>query len=550
MSLRFVALSGTTNVAENMYVYEYEDDMIVVDCGVGFPESDMYGVDLVIPDFTYIKERRSKLRAIVITHGHEDHMGAVPFLVREIGEIPIYCTRLVAGFLQNKFEEAGIKSNYVNVFDPDKDEIDLGIFRIVPFRISHSVPDTVGFCIETPDGNIFHIADFKFDWSPVDGKPFDVAKVATLASSGVLALASDCLGSTNPGYTKSEREIEKQILSIVEGAKRQVLFTTISSNISRIQQAINVAILTDRKISLIGRSIDSKFKIAQKLGYVNSPKNLIIPLHEIIKLPEKKRMYIISGSYGQPTSALYKVALGEHKTIIVGKDDVVIFSSDPGPPGSKDSIDFVVDRLIELSADVHYYDMQEDLHVSGHGCVKDIEMLFGLVKPKYYIPIGGTIRQMHAAKDIAVRMGIAESNVFELGEGGVIEFSNGIGHQKESINTKKILVDGLGIGDVGNVVLRDRQTMATDGIAIILLKIDSTSGKLVEVPEIISRGFVFEVKMKKILDKAAKRLKAYLEKKEYRNNYIIKSSATDYLEKFFFSQTGRRPMILPLVVEI
>ncbi|MFC1625853.1 ribonuclease J [Patescibacteria group bacterium] len=554
-SLKFIALSGTTGVTENLYVYEYEGDMIVVDCGVGFPESEMYGVDLVIPDFTYIKQNIKKLKGILITHGHEDHLGALPFLLKDI-EAPIYSTKLVAGFIEDKFADYKMKGPGVKVFDPTKDVISLGAFKITPFRVSHSVPDAVGFCIDTPEGKIFHVADYKFDWTPVDGRPFDVAKVATLASGGVLALASDCLGATNPGYTESERSIEGRIEEILRRGRTgqpitgQVFFTTISSNISRMQQAIHIAQKLGRKVAFIGRSIEKKAEIAKSLGYLFYPGDLVISSKQASKLAKDKIMYIISGSYGQPGSSLYRLSLGEHDLLHISKGDVVIFSSDPAPPGSKANVDFVVDKLIEADVDVHYYDMQEDLHVSGHGSQKDIEMLLALIKPKYSIPIGGTIRHMRAYELLAQEMGQKEENVLDLLPGDIVEFQNQNARSTGRVGVKEVLVDGAGIGDVGKVVLRDRQKLATDGVAIIIIQLDKNAGEVISTPEVVSRGFVFEGKSKKLLENASAELGRVFKKRKGINARVAKDTASEIMERYFYKITGRRPMVLPVVIEV
>ncbi len=457
--LKFIALSGTTGVTENLYVYEQDNDMIIVDCGVGFPDQDMLGVDLVIPDFGYLKNKARKLRGIFISHGHEDHLGALPFLLREV-RAPVYATRLVAGFIADKLSEYKIQGVNINVFNPERDSISAGSFKVTPFRVSHSVPDGVGFAIDTPEGRIFHVSDYKFDWTPVDDRPFDVAKLSGLASEGALALASDCLGSTTPGYTESEKEIEGRIEEIVRKSKGQIFFTTISSNISRIKQALNVAQKMGRKAVFIGRSIERKAAIARDLGYLNYPLQLVISPKQARRLKNEQIMYIISGSYGQPGSALYRLALGEHEFLTINENDTAIFSADPSPPGSKNNVDFVVDKLIEKNVDVHYYDVQEDLHVSGHASQKDIEMLFSLVKPKYFIPIGGTIRHMHAYSLIAQSLGVKANEVFELAAGDIIEFKGGQARVSGRVPVREVLVDGLGIGDVGNVVLRDRKALA------------------------------------------------------------------------------------------
>ncbi|MBP7119509.1 ribonuclease J [Candidatus Woesebacteria bacterium] len=546
--LKFIALSGTTSVTENLYIYEYENDMIVVDCGVGFPDADMYGVDLVIPDFTYVRNNAKKLRAIVLTHGHEDHIGALPFLLKDVN-VPVYGSPLTIGFVKDKLRESKLPNVKLNVFDPEKGEIKLGVFTITPFRVSHSIPDACGLCINTPEGKIFHVPDYKFDWTPVDGKPFDIAKAALLAQGNVLALASDALGANSPGHTESEAQIEKMIENIARDSKGIIYFSTISSNISRMQQAVNVAKKTNRKVCFIGRSIINKTEIARRLGYLKYADEMVLTLKQAVKVPKDKIMYVISGTYGQPGSALYRVAMGEHDNLGVGENDTVIFSADPAPPGAKQNVDFVVDRLLEMNVDVHYYDTQENLHVSGHGSQEDIKTLMGLVRPKFFIPIGGTIRHMRAYADIAVAMGAKKNHIIELNGGDVAEFSKGQYKRGQSIPVKDVLVDGLEVGDVGQVVLRDRQILASDGIAIVVLPFDGSKQRVAGEIEIISRGFVFEKKRKDFLEESAVRLAKYIETKKIVGTGVLKREAVDYLEKYFFDQTGRRPMVLPVVVE-
>jgi len=550
MSLKFIALSGTTGVTENLYVYEYGNEMIVVDCGVGFPDQDMLGVDLVIPDFTYIKKNANKLKGILVSHGHEDHLGALPFLLREVN-VPVYSTKLVGGFIEDKLADYKFRGAKINVFDPERDVFSVGSFKVTPFRVSHSVPDGVGFAIDTPEGRVFHVSDYKFDWTPVDGRPFDVTKLASLASKGSLMLASDSLGSTTQGYTESEREIEGRIEAITRSATGQIFFTTISSNISRMKQALNVAEKLGRKAVFIGRSIDKKAEIARDLGYLSYPRDLVIDPKQANKLNKDQVVYIISGSYGQPGSALYRLAINEHDFLSIEQGDTVIFSGDPAPPGSKSNVDFVVDKLIEANVDVHYYDLQEDLHVSGHGSQKDIEMLFALAKPKFFIPIGGTIRHMRAYSLIAQKMGALPANVFELTPGEVVEFSHNSARLGTKIEVRDVLIDGLGIGDVGNVVLRDRKSLAKEGIVIAIFQIDKQKEFLISDPEIVSRGFVFESKSKSLLNQAAVMVKkALIGKKALGDSKVVKNIAIDFLERFFYDQTGRRPMILPVVIEL
>lgn len=547
-SLKFIALSGTTDVTENLYVYEYGKDMIIVDCGVGFPDAEMLGVDLVIPDFTYIRQNKHKLRGIIITHGHEDHLGAVPFLLREV-QSPVYATKLTAGFIEDKFADYDIKDKKVNVFNPESDTLNLGAFKVMPFRVSHSVPDAVGLAIDTPEGRLFHVPDYKFDWTPVDGRPFDVQRAVMLASKGALALASDSLGSTHPGHTESELKIESIIDDIVQKAGNRVFFTTISSNISRMQQAINIAARYGRQVAFAGRSVEQKAQTARNLGYLHYENNIEIPLKKAMRKNKDQVMIIISGSYGQPGSALYRAATGEHDYLEVEPGDSVIFSGDPAPPGTKANVDSLVDRLLEINADVHYYDMQEDLHVSGHGCQEDIRLLFGLIKPKYFIPIGGTVRHMRAYSNMAQEMGAKAENVFELVPGGIVEFSQGRAKKNGSIPVHDVLVDGTEIGDVGKVVLRDRHILAKEGIVVAIVQVDKTNKKLDGDIEIVSRGFVFERKRKDLINLATKHLESELKKRKVVNQQTVRDETPRILGKFFFKETGRQPMIVPVVIE-
>jgi len=547
--LKFVALSGTTAATENLYIYEYEGDMLVVDCGVGFPDPEMLGVDLVIPDFSYIIKNKNKLRGIVITHGHEDHLGALPFLIKDGVNAPIYATRLTVAFIEDKMLDCGVKNARIFVFDPEKDfVIKLGVFGVTAFRVSHSVPDAVGLAIDTPEGVVMHVPDYKFDWSSVDHRPFDVAKAVSLASKGVLMLASDALGATTPGHTESEAVLEERIEQVVTKAKHRVFFTSISSNISRMQQAIDAAQKNGRKVAFVGRSMERKAEIARQLGYLKYPSAIEVNSRRASKLPRNQILYIISGCYGQNGSALYRVAHSDHRFLEIEENDTVIFSADPAPPGSKQKVDYLVDRLLELNVDVHYYDLQEDLHVSGHGSREDIKFLFGLMRPRYLIPIGGTVRHMRAYSLIAQEMGYKPNQVFELMPGDCVEFTRGNARKGKKFLVKSVLVDGLGVGDVGNVVLRDRRILSEEGFVIAVAQYARSEGKLIERPEIVSRGFVFEKTSKNVLENASLRIAGEI--KSGMTGEQIKSLMVDVLEKYFFEEVGRRPMIIPVVIEI
>lgn len=396
---------------------------------------------------------------------------------------------------------------------------------------------------------MMHVPDYKFDWSSVDRKPFDVQKAVILASRGVLALASDALGSTTPGHTESESVLEERIEAVITKAKNRVFFTTISSNISRMQQAIHAAEKTGRKVAFVGRSMERKAEIARSLGYLHYSSNIEVDARAAARLPKNKVLLIISGCYGQPGSALHRVSEDDHRFLHIDPNDMVIFSADPAPPGSKMRVDYVVDRLLEKQVDVHYYDLQEDLHVSGHGSQEDIRLLFGLIKPKYFIPIGGTVRHMRAYSQLAQGLGAEPGNVFELMPGDSVEFERGVAKRGKRMPVRSILVDGLGVGDVGNIVLRDRRILSREGFVIAIMQFDSAAKALSGTPELVTRGFVFEKDSKEVLQKGVDKLIAHA-KKENLNQHQLKEIAVDTLERFFFEELERRPMILPVVIEV
>jgi len=546
--LRFIALSGTVSVTENLYIYEYGDQMMIVDCGVGFPDLEMPGVDLVIPDFSYVVKNRKNLAGIVISHGHEDHIGALPYLLREV-ETQIWASPLATEFIKDKFKDYGVKSFKINTFNPEFQDFEVGPFRLFPFRVTHSVPDTVGFAIDFPGGRLFHVSDNKMDQNPVDGMPFDIERAKKLAEKEVLFLASDCLGSNKPGHTKGERHIEGNFFNIVKNTQNAVFLTAISSNIGRFQQMVNVAEKVNRKVVFVGRSIQKKTEIAYNLGYLQYKRGTVISLKDAERFRKDRLMYIISGCFGQEGSSLYRVAIDEHDRVRVEEGDVMIFSADPAPAYSKESQNFVIDQLTDKGVDVHYYDLKEEIYTSGHGSQEDIKDLFKIVKPKYFIPIGGEIRYMKSYLDLAVDFGVEPQNIFRLKPGDNVIFENGNARLGKRIPTKRVLVHGLGVGDVGEIVLGDRNVLGTEGFAVAIFKL-SKDGKIIDNPELISRGFVFEKINKDLLAEASRRLKKQVEKKKDIKRSVIHGVTIDYLSKFFFQKTGRRPMILPVVVEV
>jgi ribonuclease J len=548
-SLKFIALSGTVDVTENLYVYEYGNDMMIVDCGVGFPDLEMPGVELVLPDFSYIVKNKHKLKGIVVSQGHDDHVGALPFLLKEV-DVPIWCTPLVTEFLKVKFKDYKVPKYKLNTFNPDRDVFSIGPFKITSFRVTHSVPDTVGFAIDTPEGRIFHVAEHKMDQTSADNMNFDVAKAKRLADEKpVLCLMSDCLGSNSPGLTPSGVSIEDNLFNIAKDAHQALYMTAISSSIGRFQQMMRVAQKINRKVVLVGRSIQSKVEIAHELGYLKYPPDLIVDLKDAENYNPNKILYIIAGCYGQPGSSVYRLALDEHEKVKVNKGDTFIFSADPGPAYSKESEDFIVDKLIDLGVDVHYYDLGEGLHVSGHGGQEDIKELFKIVKPRYYIPTGGTIRYMKSYEKLAVSVGAREEDVFRLKPGESVLFEDGKARRGETIHTKEVLVHGLGIGDIGKVVLEDRTALGKEGVVVAVVKI-GRNGKILARPVLTSRGFVFEPGYGGVLDEAALDLDRNLQGKKMQNTPDIKKFTSQFLEKYFYDKTRRHPMVLPVVVEV
>jgi len=546
--LRFIALSGTTGVTENLYIYEQDREMMIVDCGIGFPDLEMPGVDLVLPDYSYVVKNKSKLKGIVVSQGHEDHIGALPFLLRDI-KTQIWAPPLVTEFIKDKFKDYGVRDFKINTFNPDNDQFQIGSFKIQPFRVTHSIPDTVGFVIDTSEGRIFHVPEHKMDQNPVGGKAFAIERARELAKNNVLFLASDCLGSNKPGSIESELPIEDKMLAIVRNAQKAVMVTAISSNIGRFQQIINVAKKVNRKVIFVGRSIQKKAEMAHNLDYLKYSQDQIISYKELENLRPNQVLYIVSGCFGQVGSSVYRISQGDHDKVKVTQGDTFIFSADPAPAYSKESEDFVIDGLIDKGVDVHYYDLHEGLYVSGHGGQEDIKKLFEIVKPKYFIPIGGTIRYMDAYGKLVNSIGVNSSNVFKLKAGESVIFDRGNVSRGETVPTKDVLVHGLGIGDIGKVVLGDRAILGNEGIVVVVIKIGK-DGRYFGNTEIISKGFVFEGTDRRILENAVFDLTKVLNSKGKLNAKSLKEESIKFLEKHFFKVTGRSPMILPIIVEI
>lgn len=542
--LKFIALSGTTSVTHNMYVYETDTEMLVVDCGMGFPDLTEKGVDIVLPDYSYVVKNQKKLVGILLSHGHEDHMGALPYLLKEI-DAPIWSTKLVAALLREKADNYKFKVPRITVFNEMADEFDIGSFHINSFRSTHSIPETQGFAIDTPEGRIFHVAEHKIDQHPVDGKPFDEGRIKSLAK-GSLFLASDSVNAYKKGISPNEQHIEDNLFKIIEKAPQAVFTTAISSNISRFKQFMNVARRTNRKVVFVGYSIMKKCEIAKDLGYLSYDENFVIPPRMARRFNRRELLYIVGGCFGQEGSSLYRLALNEHDKVYTEEGDMVVFSQDPAPPYTKEAQDFLVDNLIDHGVDVHYYALDEDIYVSGHGFQEDIVKLFDLVKPQYIAPVGGTIRAMKLYKDLATGYGIPSENIFRLKPGESIVFEGGNAKRGQSIPVKKVYVDGMGIGDVGRVILEERSTLSSSGVVVCVIKPSKTPG-MTDL-QLITRGFVFEKISSKLLTDAIRILKNKLNQAERLGSHNIKEIASEFLASYFLSKTGRTPMIIPVIV--
>lgn len=547
--LRIIPLGGVGDVTKNMYVYEYGRDIIIVDCGIGFPDEAMFGVDLIIPDISYLRDKVDRIKAIIITHPHDDHIGGLVYIWPDL-QCPIYATKLASGFIKHKFMEAKLPKDKIHVIDSEN-RLNFGAFAVSFYKVSHSVPDSVGIVIDSPAGRVIHQSDFKLDWTPIIGSPTDIGKIAKFSERGIDLLLIDALGSERKGYNKPEREIESTFRRITEEAKGKILLTTASSNIGRVQMALNVAFEFGKKVALVGRSMESNFQVARDLGYLHVPQGLIIPQEEVKHFSDNKLFLIIAGSQGQPGSALSRVANNDHKFVYLKKEDTVIFSADP-IPASETAQYALIDKLAKFGADVRYKEIEEDLHVSGHETSEEIKIMINIIKPKSLMPIGATYRGMVAFSKLAKNLGFDSRRILLPENGQVINMISKQVHIDGRVEAKNIYVDGLGVGDVGNVILRDRRVMAEEGIVLVIVPVDSQTSQLVGDPDIVSRGFVFEKEAEGLLAKAKMVVKSSLA--DHPNAILdwrfTRSHIEENLDKFFFEEIHRRPMILPLIVEV
>ncbi len=547
--VQIIPLGGLGEIGKNMTVFRYGDDMILIDAGLMFPEDDMLGIDLVIPDITYLIENQDKLKGIFLTHGHEDHIGALPYVMKQI-DCPVYGTALTLGILQGRLKENGVSSENLRTIKPG-DKVTAGSFKLDFIRVNHSIPDAIAIAINTPIGTIIHTGDFKIDHTPVDGQVTEFNKFAEYGDRGVLALLADSTNAERPGFTPSEKMVGKTFDDEFRYAKNRIIVATFSSNVHRIQQVIDAALKYDRKVAVIGRSMVNVVNIAKELGYLKAPEGEIIDIDETHNYTPDKIVIITTGSQGEPMSALTRMAMNDHKKVDIMPGDTVIISATP-IPGNEKLVSRTIDHLYKLGADV-IYEKSNGVHVSGHASQEEIKLVHNLVRPQFFIPVHGEFRHLIKHANIAQSLGMPKENIVIAENGSVIEITkNSIGINGK-VPAGKVLVDGLGVGDVGNIVLRDRRQLSQDGIMIVVVTIDKENCHVVSGPDIVSRGFVYVREAEGLMDEARDKVQQALEKCE--ENGIsewsaIKSTVRDSLGRFLYERTRRRPMILPIIMEI
>ncbi len=545
--LQVIPLGGLEQIGMNITAFRYEDSIIVVDCGLSFPDDDMLGIDLVIPDITYLQENIDKVKGFVITHGHEDHIGALPYVLHELN-VPVYATRLTMGIIEHKLEEHNLLKKTRRKVVKFGQSINLGQFRVEFIRTNHSIVDAAALAIYSPAGTVVHTGDFKVDYTPVYGDPIDLQRFAEIGKKGVLALMCDSTNAERPGFTASEKTVGRALDNLfADHENSRIIVATFASNVDRVQQIINTAHKCGRKVAVEGRSMVSIIDIAQKLECIKIPENTLVDIDQIKNFPDNKTTIITTGSQGESMAALSRMANGQHRKISIGAGDTVIFSSHP-IPGNEKAVTNIINELQMKGAEVIF----QDVHVSGHACQEDIKLIYTLVKPKYSVPVHGEYRHLIAQRKIAKDLGIPKENIFILHSGEILELSEDSAKVAGKVPVGAILVDGLGVGDVGNVVLRDRQHLAEDGIVIVVFGIDKDSAQLVSGPSIVSRGFVYVRESDKLIEDATDMV--YDDVTEALEKGItdwakLKNIVKDTLSDYIWKKTKRRPMIMPIIMD-
>lgn len=546
--VKIIPLGGLEQIGMNITAIEYEDNIVVIDCGLSFPEDEMLGIDMVIPDVTYLKENLSKVKGFVITHGHEDHIGALPYVLKDVN-VPVYGTKLTIGLIENKLKEANMLKNTKRKVIKYGQSINLGCFRIEFIRTNHSIADAAALAIYTPAGIIFHTGDFKVDFTPVYGEPIDLARIGEIGKKGVLALLCDSTNVERPGYTMSERTVGKTLDNIfADYSKQRIIVATFASNVDRVQQIINSAVKHKRKVVIEGRSMINVVTTASDFGYMNIPDNTLIDIEQMKNYSDDQIVMIMTGSQGESMAALSRIASNIHKKVSIKPGDVVILSSSP-IPGNEKAVSKVINDLSMKGAKVIY----QDTHVSGHACQEEIKLIYSLIKPQYAVPVHGEYRHLIRHAELAELMGVPKENIFLISSGDVLTLSKDKAGVTGKVPAQGILVDGLGVGDVGNIVLRDRQHLSENGLIIVVVSLEKYSNQVLAGPDIVSRGFVYVRESENLMEEARIVVEKALDKALSKNNVDwskIKAEIKDSLSDFIWKKTKRNPMILPIIMEV
>lgn len=548
--VKVIALGGLGEIGKNITAIEYDNEIIVIDCGLAFPDSEMYGIDLVIPDITYLLNNREKVKGFVLTHGHEDHIGGLPYVLQELN-VPVYGTRLTLGLVKSKLEEHNMVSDCTLIEVKPGEEVKTEHFKVEFIRTCHSIADACALAIQTPEGTIVHTGDFKIDYTPIDGEVINLHRFAKLGSQKVLLLMADSTNVERPGYTVSEKIIGENLTRIFGTAKGRVIVASFASNINRIQQIINSSLFYGRKVAFSGRSMEKISKIAMELGYMQLPEDQLISVDDIGKYPDDKITIVTTGSQGEPMAALSRIAYGTHRKISVDRGDLVIISASP-IPGNEKPISKLIDELFKKGAEV-IYNALEEVHVSGHACQEELKLIHTLIKPKFFMPVHGEYRHLRQHGLLAESLGMDSKNIFLLETGQTLELSRSSAKRSGRVTSGAVMIDGLGIGDVGNIVLRDRKHLSQDGILTVVVTIDKASSTVLSGPDIITRGFVYVKESGNLLNEATEVVKAELDKcmeKKVTEWLVIKSSIKYSLGQFLYNKTRRKPIILPIIMEI
>jgi ribonuclease J len=548
-TLKIIPIGGMNEIGKNLTVLEYQDDIMIIDCGLSFPDDDMYGVDIVIPDFSYLIKNKRKIRGVVITHGHEDHIGAIPYLLKVLN-VPIYATRLPMGLIESKLVEHNIKARKHTFKAGDK--LRLGRFKVETIRTTHSIVDAVCLSIETPVGRVFHTGDFKVDYTPIDGEPMDFAKLAEIGSKGVMLMMADSTNATRPGYTASEKTVGLALENIFRRSQTRIIISTFSSNVNRVQRIVDVAVQFGRKVTFSGRSMEKVAELAQQMGYLKIPAGSLVDLKNTRNLPDKEVVIITTGSQGEPMAALSRIANSDHRGIQLRKGDMIILSSSP-IPGNEKTVANIVNKFFELGAEVIYSDIAET-HVSGHACQEELKLMHALIRPKFFMPVHGEYRHLKAHAALAEDQGMKSEDIFILNNGHILQTDGKqMSISKEVVPAEAVMVDGLGVGDVGSVVLNDRKMLSESGLIIVVATMDKRTRMMVSGPDIISRGFIYVRDNEDLIAEARQIVSKSLEQfdgKKRKDWAEMKSAVRDDLKKFIYSKTKRNPVILPIFMEV